>query len=440
MPIRKVNALRTFQGTSKQIINELCNSLFDSRTKEYLNFLGLKPTSEGISYPAPLSSLISKKARSWRNFKKSKFENVENLLSLFTKDDCTGMVVPFYPAGDIPASITFLNKEIVHCHGSKVLSLVEYEKVNDINIVKFTDNRDNFFTLFILPHGPVALYVTDYYGDDKCMQVVRPNEYDDSKRLFWCATKESTYIGMFDKTDTGNVFFIRSKEKITDYIAYGEFRDVFLSRVEKTYFKRALVLHREILCKQYIRYITEIFTSPDVVRKLFDGPVESEFINEKSEYYLKDTKIVDGRGVKIIELENKPAKNEKCVRFEIDTFDKNLVPYLKQNIEVSGEIDIETKKVNLSICIPFSNVDKGVDKYYYDFKFFLNKPHELVEERLFIYYNLEYYCNNTGFLSMHTYSQFDDEIERRLFKEFATRFAGVSEGIKENLSTETYSL
>lgn len=443
--------MQTIENISSQIIDELYNSMFDNKTKEYLDFLGVKCTDSGIEFPLSGTSLIMEKACELEDNFGEKIEKTKNPSVLFKEDEYTGTVINFPPQYVAILRMTFLNKNIVYLRknreDNKVLNMAEHQKVGDIDVIRFTDYTDDIryetdttYTLFIKPQKPIICHAS--YGKySKYMIIMKPTEHDSNKKIYCKVDDYSKCFGIFDETNIkeNNFYIIRTRHNDIECRAEGTLCSILLPKIDKTYLGSSIKLLRNVLATQYRKYIAEIFTAPNIAQKVFGDFVPlNETDYSKVKYRLMGKCIIDENDVEIIRLDREPGSESSRYL----SMDINYKPHLAHDISVEGTIDTKKKGIEISIEMPMGTDKKSNKVYVYRFEFLLDNPKILTSEELFIKGgDLNYQIDKNNTVSIHcSRFFFEREYEKELFKDVIKRFSKLSTDIKEELNTDTYSL
>lgn len=402
--------METFKGVCNQIIDELRNNIFDSKTIEYLKLLGLEYTDDrGIIIP--LYGSLFKECVNKPFQVNTKFKNKEELLNLLKRDEYTGTVVQLGPHFSNPSSIIFLNRGIVYCQGSNWYSPTEYWKINDIDIIRFiygTESGEHLYTMFIKPQELVVCYTTE----GNSLTIVKYTGTHKDKTLVW----SKNLVGFFNNTDNEDWFTIYDDGQKTE--VKGTQNNCYLSKIKETLLWNALNLLQGPVGRQYSRYIAGIFTAPDVARKLFEDPVSSA-TKGADNYRLVGKKIYNSNGMEIVELEEEPDRLTSLF-FEVIT---NNTPFRKFGFDVYGLVNLETKVVNATIGIRVKE-DNIHPKYIFkriyrcEFKFSLDDPDMLTFERL----NGDeiHMQSSDGITTIEVHKSYLEESEKEFAKKIAT--------------------
>lgn len=450
--IQGAGNLQTFKSVGEQVRNELYNNLFDSKTKEYLNLLGLKFTAEGVNFPPLRNSLIRRKVHEPNNTGE-KVKTTDKPSCLLSKDEYTDTVIRFeeqlryFLNYKIPPYIAFLNKDIVYCRGNDMLNLTEHQKINDMDIIRFVDNR-TLYVLCIKPWELMVCYAVDYSSlSNKYMIIEKFTGTENGKKLVWATDGNNKFFGAFDIASEGNTFIIYSEDPWVRYEAKGNEINNFWRKIDNTCLWNALNLFRKTVPQQYSKYIAEIFSSLDIAYKIFGKTTKPDDVdsNKGRRYFLKGDKvIVDENDNEIITFYCRaPGRSSSSTR---EYFDLNLrnTPFhnhLRFVKSITCEIDTTDKTVHAKVYVPILGV--GTVNYIFDFS--LEKPYPLIRETLsterFNFYKYKYNKDETVKVEI-IHLHFNEEYEREFYKSVVT-YLGTAEllsNTEKELGENTYSL
>lgn len=430
--------MQTFRNVYGQIIAELCNNIFDDKSKEYLKSLGLEYTADGRMTKLA-DSLFSEKVNEPLKVN-TKFKDKEELLNLIKKDEYTGTIIQFGSHLSkidyyIPSYITFLNKEIVYCQDSNLLSPAEHQVLNNIDIIRFayrTGHREYLYSLFIKPQELVVTHIKEVnsYPGHEYTIIGKYTGIGEDERLF-CATNEKgeRLIGVSDNAGKNWFTIYDDGQKIE---VKGTQNNLHLLKVKKTYLWNAFKLLQGIVFRRFSSYIAGIFTTPNIACNLFDGSLE---VKGTENYHIKGKDVYSASGNKIVTFEKEP-NNKTFVSFEMV---KDNIPFSEFDYDVHGYVNVTPKTVDVHVGVPVAIGNKQT-KFLHEFRFPIEDPHKLV------YYKMEnkwfYFSESHGRTMIEVSNNYFDEYEKELYKNITTRLctAELSEVLEKESDTDAYSL